>query len=124
MADPLACGAKVERLKAAGFAVSIDDFGTGFSSLSYLKRFAVDELKIDRSFVSGIEEHASDRAIVAAIVTMAHGLGLRVVAEGVETQAQLDFLRRHDCDVAQGFCFARPMPAEVFTAWMSDRRFL
>ncbi len=124
MADPLACGAKVDQLKAAGFAVSIDDFGTGFSSLSYLKRFAVDELKIDRSFVSGIEEHASDRAIVAAIVTMAHGLGLRVVAEGVETQAQLDFLRRHDCDFAQGYRFARPMPADALAAWMREQRFL
>ena len=124
MVDPVASGAKVQRLKAAGFTVSIDDFGTGFSSLSYLKRFAVDELKIDRSFVSGIEEQASDRAIVAAIITMAHGLGLRVVAEGVETQAQLDFLRRHDCDFAQGYWFARPMPAEVFTGWMRERRFL
>ncbi|MBU6442026.1 MAG: EAL domain-containing protein, partial [Betaproteobacteria bacterium] len=92
--------------------------------LSYLKRFAVDELKIDRSFVSGIEEQASDRAIVAAIVTMAHGLGLRVVAEGVETQAQLDFLRQRDCDFAQGYWFARPMPAAAFTAWMRERRFL
>ncbi|MBU6513441.1 MAG: EAL domain-containing protein [Betaproteobacteria bacterium] len=124
MADPVASGVKLAELKAAGFAVSVDDFGTGYSSLSYLKRFAVDELKIDRSFVSGIEEQASDRAIVAAIVTMAHGLGLRVVAEGVETQAQLDFLRQRDCDFAQGYWFARPMPAAAFTAWMRERRFL
>ncbi len=124
MADPLASASKVEQLKAAGFAVSVDDFGTGYSSLSYLKRFAVDELKIDRSFVSGIEAHASDRAIVAAVVTMGHGLGLRVVAEGVETAAQLEFLRRCGCDFAQGYWFARPMPAEGLVAWMRERRFL
>ena len=124
MADPLLSCAKVGQLTAAGFAVSVDDFGTGFSSLSYLKRFAVHELKIDRSFVIGIEEHASDRAIVEAVVTMAHGLGLRVVAEGVETQAQLDFLRQRGCDLAQGYWFARPMPPDRLAEWMRERRFL
>lgn len=122
MADPERCHAKVEELKRAGFSVSVDDFGTGFSSLSYLKRFAFDELKVDRSFVSGIETDEDDRAIVSAIVSLAHSLGLRVVAEGVENQAQVDFLQARGCDLMQGYWFARPLPGEQLAACMAAER--
>ncbi len=106
----------VGALKAIGAKVSVDDFGTGYSSLSYLRRFDVDEIKIDRSFVDGIGSESNDETIVRTIIGMGHSLGLKVVAEGVETQQQLDFLREEGCDFIQGFLIARPTDAQSVLA--------
>lgn len=101
----------LQRLKAIGLQMSIDDFGTGYSSLAYLKRFPIDLLKIDQAFVRDIETSLDDTAIVKAIISMAHSLGLRVIAEGVETEAQCNFLRLNMCDEIQGYFFSRPVDA-------------
>jgi len=101
--------ATLENLKARGVGISIDDFGTGYSSLAYLRRFPIDKLKIDISFIREITSNADDAAIAFAIIQMAHSLNLDVVAEGVETEAQLAYLRRHHCDEVQGYCFSRPL---------------
>jgi diguanylate cyclase (GGDEF)-like protein/PAS domain S-box-containing protein len=105
--------ATMRQLQSLGTHIVIDDFGIGYSSLSYLKRLPIDGLKIDQSFVQDITTDPDDAAIVTAITTMAHSLGLKVVAEGVETQQQLEFLRAHDCDAMQGFYFSKPVPAEL-----------
>ena len=102
------------QLRALGVRLAIDDFGTGYSSLSYLKRFPVDFVKIDRSFISELEQFGEDAAIVRAIIAMVHSLELQVVAEGVETQAQMDFLKEQHCDEVQGYLISRPVPAEQF----------
>ncbi|MHB1085540.1 MAG: EAL domain-containing protein [Thiobacillus sp.] len=102
-------------LKALGLRLSIDDFGTGYSSLAYLKRFPIDELKIDQNFVRDIPGDSDDMEIAAAIIGLAHGLRLNVVAEGVETEAQRTFLLEQGCQVFQGFLFSRPLPADEFT---------
>lgn len=115
LADPSQCEPKLRALKQAGFEISIDDFGTGYSSLSYLKRFRLDELKIDRSFVDGIESDESDRAIVEATLAMAHRLGMRVVAEGVETPAQQAFLQDKGCELLQGYLFSKPIAPDGFS---------
>jgi diguanylate cyclase (GGDEF)-like protein len=104
----------LDTLKAIGVTLSIDDFGTGYSSLSRLKRFPIDEVKIDRSFVTDVERDRDSAAIVTAVVAMGHSLDLRVVAEGVETRGQLDFLVRKGCDECQGYLFRRPLPAGDF----------
>lgn len=101
-------------LKSLGLRLSIDDFGTGYSSLAYLKRFPIDELKIDRSFVQDIPDDQDDMTIAATIIAMARNLRLKVIAEGVETQEQLDFLRRQGCHACEGYLLGRPMPAEEF----------
>lgn len=108
--------AMMDELNTLGLALSLDDFGTGYSSLSYLKRFPIDTLKIDRSFITGIPENSDDCAITGAITSMAKQLKLKVIAEGVETQAQLDFLTFLECDEIQGFLFAKPLPADEFLA--------
>ncbi len=105
-----------------GIKISIDDFGTGYSSLSYLREFPFDVIKIDRSFIRNITEDSKTEAITIAIIQMAHSLNLRVVAEGVETQAELDFLRKHKCDEIQGYLFSPPLPASKFEKLLKSRR--
>jgi len=109
-------------LRAAGIRVSIDDFGTGYSSLSYLRRLPIDKIKIDRSFVADLVDDPEAALIVAALIDMAHGIGLRVLGEGVETQAQLDFLRQRDCDAAQGYLISRPLEPDALAQWLRSRR--
>ena len=106
------------KLKNLGIRLSVDDFGTGYSSLSYLKKFPIDILKIDRSFVRDLHADADDAAICAAIIAMARQLGLQVVAEGVEIEAQLDFLREHGCQLIQGYLFGKPMPVREFESFV------
>ena len=106
----------LKALKAMGVRLAIDDFGTGFSSLSYLKRFPLDVLKIDRSFINDVTHDPDDAAITLATIEMAHTLKLHVIAEGVETEAQLEFLREHGCDTYQGYLFSRPVPPEAVPA--------
>lgn len=101
-------------LREAGFQIAIDDFGTGYSSLSYLRKFNIDYIKIDRSFISSIQTSPSDWALCEAIIVMGHKLGMKVVAEGIETKAQLDLLRSAGCDYGQGYWFSKPVPAEDF----------
>jgi EAL domain-containing protein (putative c-di-GMP-specific phosphodiesterase class I) len=108
----------LQALKSLGLQVSIDDFGTGFSSLSYLKRLPVDKLKIDQSFIRDLNTDAGDAAIVTSIITLAHNLNLTVVAEGVENAEQLGFLRANRCDEIQGYLISRPQPADALTDWI------
>ncbi|HET9769716.1 MAG TPA: EAL domain-containing protein, partial [Acidimicrobiia bacterium] len=102
----------LNRLKSIGVQIGVDDFGTGFSSLTYLKRFPVDVLKIDRSFVEGLGRDPQDRAIVASVVDLAHAFGLTTVAEGIETAGQLAELRALGCERGQGFLWSPALPAE------------
>lgn len=109
-----------EALGRIGVKLSIDDFGTGYSSLSYLRRLQVSQLKIDQSFVQDLEHSADARAIVEAVVQLAHALGLSVVAEGVETTAQREVLTQLGCDELQGYLFAKPMAAGVMGEWADN----
>lgn len=117
MDDPQRAQATLDKLSALGFRLSIDDFGTGYSSLAYLKRLPVDELKIDKSFVLNMEKDLDDARIVRSTIDLAHGLGLTVVAEGVENAQVWELLRELACDEAQGFHMGRPMPAAEFARW-------
>ena len=110
------------RYRRAGIAIALDDFGTGYSSLAYLKDFDINYLKVDRAFVSSLTERSRDYAICEAVVAMAHKLGICVIAEGVETEAQRALLAAAGCDCAQGFLYARPMPAEEFEAMYFDEQ--
>jgi diguanylate cyclase (GGDEF)-like protein len=114
MRDPEGAVKLLSRLKDMGVYLSIDDFGTGYSSLSYLKRFPLDSVKIDGSFIRDIPGNADDAAITRAIIAMAHSLRLKVIAEGVETEEQLSFLREHGCDEMQGYHFSKPLPEDAF----------
>jgi EAL domain-containing protein (putative c-di-GMP-specific phosphodiesterase class I) len=121
MADPSRSVALLHQLRDLGVRLSVDDFGTGYSSLSYLKRLPVQEVKIDRSFVSGLREQGEDVAIVRAIIDLGRHLGLEVVAEGVEDQATWDLLSSMSCDLVQGFHLARPMPIAELVPWLASR---
>lgn len=113
--------ASLQRLRAMGVKISIDDFGTGYSSLAYLRRFPIDTLKIDIAFIREVTTNPQDAAITRTIIELAHSLNLRVVAEGVETQAQLGFLKEAGCDQIQGYLFSRPLPAATLERLLLER---
>jgi CheY-like chemotaxis protein len=115
MHDPDIVIGTLNRLHGVGVKLSLDDFGTGYSSLAYLSRLSLDTLKIDQSFVRDITTNPVNASIAVATIAMAHKLGKSVVAEGVETEGQMLYLRRHDCDVMQGYLFSRPVPPEAIT---------
>jgi diguanylate cyclase (GGDEF)-like protein len=121
MHDPEASAAILECLSRIGVQISIDDFGAGYSSLSYLKRFPLDKLKIDRTFIRDLVNSAEDASIVRAVISLAHSLKIKVIAGGVETLEQLEFLRQLGCDQYQGFYFSRPMPPDELAIWMRKR---
>jgi diguanylate cyclase (GGDEF)-like protein/PAS domain S-box-containing protein len=120
MHDTELTAAALDKLNGMGVRMSIDDFGTGYSSLSYLRRFPVQTLKIDRAFVKDIDASGEPVKLAAAIIALAHGMNLRVVAEGVETEAQRDYLAGHGCDEFQGFLFAQPLPVDDFAGRLAD----
>jgi len=114
---------KLSELRGLGFRISADDFGTGYSSLSYIHHFSIDTLKIDRSFVQDIDHNRNDEAICSAIISLAKGLGIRTVAEGVETIAQAQLLQSHGCEVYQGYYFGRPMTDLKMTSFFKEKNF-
>jgi EAL domain-containing protein (putative c-di-GMP-specific phosphodiesterase class I) len=118
MTDPLGAIAVMNNLHERGVRMSIDDFGTGYSSLSYLKKFQVYKVKIDQSFVRDITVDPDDKAIVGAIISMARSLGMQTIAEGVETEGQLEFLRAKGCTEVQGYYFSRPLLPDRFEAYV------
>lgn len=122
MLDPPAAIATMNDLHHRGVRMAIDDFGTGYSSLSYLKKFQVSKLKIDRSFIRDIGTDPEDKAIISAVISMAKSLGMRTIAEGVETNEQLEFLQAHQCDEVQGYFFAQPLDALKFQEFMQGRK--
>ena len=122
--DPLLASTTMQKLTERGFHLSIDDFGTGYSSMSYLKRFAVEKLKIDQSFIRDLEQSESDKAIVKAIIEMAHSLSIRTIAEGVETEQQMKTLQQFGCDEIQGYLYSKPLPANDFMAFIDNSKVL
>ncbi len=122
MKDAAAALVVLRALKEIGVLLAIDDFGTGYSSLSYLQRFPLDIVKVDRMFVEELGGGPEGEEIVSAVISLAHALGLKVVAEGVETVEQLDVLRALRCDFAQGYLFSRPLPAEELQAGFGLQR--
>ena len=114
-------GVMLATLRRLGVQLSIDDFGTGYSSLSYLRKFEIDSIKIDKSFVDDIGRDVNADAICDAIIRLGHSLGKRIVAEGVETEVQCEFLRERRCDEAQGYLFARPMPPPDIASRLAPR---
>jgi EAL domain-containing protein (putative c-di-GMP-specific phosphodiesterase class I) len=119
--DPTAAMGMLDAIGALGVSLSIDDFGTGYSSLSQLTRMPVHEVKIDRSFIQELESQAEIATVVRAAIEMGHGLGLKVVAEGIETESVAARLRELGCDIAQGYLYAKPMPAEALAKWLEGR---
>ena len=109
---------KLERLRMAGIQISLDDFGTGYSAMAYLKKFNLDYLKIDQSFVRGMETDLGDHAITEAIIMMAHRLGLKVIAEGVETEGQRKLLADAGCEYIQGYLYSKPLPLDAFLSYV------
>jgi EAL domain-containing protein (putative c-di-GMP-specific phosphodiesterase class I) len=122
MKEPEQAIEKLHELKLMGIKVAIDDFGTGYSSLNYLKRFPIDTLKIDKTFVADVCRDPHDTAIVRAIITLGHALDLTVIAEGVETQEQLQYLSSLGCDVVQGFLFSKSLSAPAFEELLIEQR--
>ena len=118
MDDTEASQIALNELKALGTSIYLDDFGTGYSSLAYLKKFPIDGLKIDRSFIRDLPGDPDDEAITHAILALSQALRLKVVAEGVENEAQLEFLRRAGCSVVQGFYFSKPLVFDKFLEWL------
>ena len=108
----------MDKFHELGIKVSIDDFGTGYSSMTYLKRFPLDSLKIDRSFIMDTPDNSEDVAIAQAIIALGHSLNLRVIAEGVETEEQYEFLKEQGCDEVQGYLVSRPVPEDTFRQWL------
>lgn len=111
----------LEKLHRNGFSIALDDFGTGFSSLSYLSQFPLHTLKIDRSFIQNLERDPQQQIIVCSIIALAHSLQLKVTAEGIETQEQLDFLRDLNCEEGQGYFLSRPLPVDQIQALISSQ---
>ena len=121
MRAPERAARTIEELRRRRIRIAIDDFGTGYSSLSYLKQFRVNKIKIDQSFVRDIGIDQDDQAIVIAVIQMAKSLGMRTIAEGVETAEQLTFLNERECDEVQGYYYSRPLPASEFEAFVRAR---
>jgi EAL domain-containing protein (putative c-di-GMP-specific phosphodiesterase class I) len=121
MNEPEFAVEQLSKLRELGVGLAIDDFGTGYSSLAYLKRLPIQTLKLDQTFVRDIESDPNDAGISAATIALAHNLGLEVVAEGVETVAQRDFLVAHNCDYLQGYLFTAPLPGNEISEFIHDR---